>query len=275
MFDRKQQRGIFILALILLVLLGVRSYVEFTSKEVSLQVEVDTLVQHQLDSLIAIKESKKDTIYPFNPNYLTEYRAYQIGLDNDELSRLERFRESGSYINSVAHFKQVTQVSDAWVDSMSNYFKFPSWVKNQRIAQDRPKAKPSRSLNINKATAQQFQEVYGIGPSISKRIVAEREKLGGFINKEQLKLVYGLKDSTVIRLLERFYVPSVTVNKIALNRASYDELLSIPYLADYQVEELIKERTLREGFTSWDKVVLTRYFPEEKLALIQLYLTLN
>jgi DNA uptake protein ComE-like DNA-binding protein len=96
------------------------------------------------------------------------------------------------------------------------------------------------------------------------------------VDISQVRGVYGLTDSTMIQLKKHFYVtPPSGFLKIALNTATEEELLSIPYFDDYLVEKLVEQRTLRDGFKSWDKVMLTSRFPQEKLGLIQLYLSLD
>ena len=47
-------------------------------------------------------------------------------------------------------------------------------------------------LNINKATAQDFEALPGIGPKLGERIIEKREKLGGFKTIDDLKKVKGI-----------------------------------------------------------------------------------
>ena len=47
-------------------------------------------------------------------------------------------------------------------------------------------------LDINHATAAEWEASAGLGEVLSKRTVKFREALGGFVSIEQLKLVYGL-----------------------------------------------------------------------------------
>lgn len=278
-FDKKQQRGIFVLMLLLIIFLSGYLYLKSKPKT-ALIIEDTSSYQSKLDSIAVIQKRRRDTIYPFNPNYITDYRGYKLGLNVEEIDRLHRFRESGNFINSKRDFQKVTQVSDQWLDSISPYFKFPDWVanpnksfknnyttyRNQKIV----------AKDINTASADELKKVYGIGPALSNRIIKERERLKGFIDISQVRGIYGLTDSTIIQLNKHFYVtPPAKFKKIALNTATEEELLSIPYFDDYLVEKLMEQRTLRDGFKSWDKVLLTSRFPQEKLGLIQLYLTLN
>tara|TARA_R110002012_G_scaffold283952_2_gene474529 strand:- start:501 stop:1358 length:858 start_codon:yes stop_codon:yes gene_type:complete len=277
LFNRKQQRGIFVLIILLCIVIAIYIFANFRTPQ-QLIVEDTSDYQVEIDSLKNVAAQKRNKIYPFNPNYITDYRGYVLGLSEVELDKLHRFRESNKWVNSKQEFQRVTGVSDQWLDSISPYFKFPEWVTNPK-RNNAFKSFTERKIiakDINFATQDELKAVYGIGPALSGRIIKEREFLKGFIDISQVRGVYGLTDSTMLQVQKHFYVTKSTAfTKKALNTATRDELLSIPYFNDYLVNELIKQRTLRDGFESWDKVVLTSRFPEEKLGLIQLYLTLN
>jgi competence protein ComEA len=278
-FDKKQQRGIFVLITLLIIIIAIFYYLKNLPREV-LVIDDNEAYQYRIDSLAAVQQRRRDTIYPFNPNYITDYRGYKLGLSVEEIDRLHRFRESGKWVNSKKDFQLVTQVSNEWLDSISPYFKFPDWVTNPKKSYNNSYTSyQNRKVvvkDINTANQDELKKVYGIGPALSSRIIKERERLKGFIDISQVSSVYGLTDSTMIQLKKHFYVTAPAgFKKIALNTATSDELLTIPYFNDYLVEKLIEQRTLRDGFKSWDKVLLTSRFPQEKLALIQLYLTLN
>ncbi|MBI3399107.1 MAG: helix-hairpin-helix domain-containing protein [Deltaproteobacteria bacterium] len=55
-------------------------------------------------------------------------------------------------------------------------------------------------LNINKATAQDFEALPGIGPKVAERIIETRERLGGFRTVEGLKKVRGMGGKKLDRL---------------------------------------------------------------------------
>jgi len=130
-FDRKQQRGIFVLVILLLIAGCAYLYVKQLPQD-SIVLGDTTRYQSKIDSIAAVQQRRRVTIYPFNPNYITDYRGYKLGLGLEEIDRLHRFRESGKFINSKKEFQQVTQVSDRWLDSISPYFKFPEWVTNPK-----------------------------------------------------------------------------------------------------------------------------------------------
>jgi competence protein ComEA len=60
--------------------------------------------------------------------------------------------------------------------------------KNQKL-----RTTADGTININEANARDFQKLLGVGPVISERIVAYRQKIGGkFTQKEQLIDVNGI-----------------------------------------------------------------------------------
>ena len=74
--------------------------------------------------------------------------------------------------------------------------RFPKWEKKKYEKRVRKYPK----VDINKADTASFKALYGIGDFLADMIVKRREELGGFISKDQLKEVYGLKEETLIRL---------------------------------------------------------------------------
>ncbi|MDN4481419.1 ComEA family DNA-binding protein [Demequina muriae] len=63
-------------------------------------------------------------------------------------------------------------------------------------------AAPAGPVDLNSATAQQLEELPGIGPVIAERIVAEREANGPFASLEDLTRVSGVGDALVAGLAD-------------------------------------------------------------------------
>src|SRR5690606_501460 len=143
-------------------------------------------------------------------NYLTDHKGYALGLSTKELDRLFSFRKEGKFVNSAETFQEVTQVSDSLLDIISPYFKFPEWAKvrdsRQNGSQSMAKREPLSIKDINSAAPEDFMGIYGIGATLSKRIVKFRDRLGGFLVNEQLYDVYGLKPEVAQRALLRYQV---------------------------------------------------------------------
>ncbi|MDT8415494.1 MAG: helix-hairpin-helix domain-containing protein [Flavobacteriaceae bacterium] len=272
----------------LLVILGsVQAFIWFKNdahevKDVALSKDLQ-LIQWQIDSLKAASP-KRDTIYPFNPNYLTDYKGYQLGMSLEEIDRLMAFRKTGKFVNSVTDFQQVTAVSDSLLDAISPYFKFPDWVVAAQKKTDKDRfsntyetkanlnAEVSK-VDLNTATAEDLKTIYGIGEKLSVRIVEFREKLGGFAADFQLYDVYGLDTATVEKALKKFTVLTpVAIEKLDVNTATYDQLKQIPYLNSWLARKIITFRQNHGPIEDLQELTKIQDFPTNRLSSIALYL---
>ncbi len=287
-FSKQQRNGIFLLLLIILLIQGFYHFVlpklmDDKIDVVSDQDEVLSFVT-QIDSLKAIEiENRKPKIYPFNPNFITDYKGYTLGMTNNEIDRLLTFRKQDKWINSVNQFQQVTKVSDSLLAAISPYFKFPDWVTNPKPKQqtfnksfsNSPKTKTQKS-DINTASAKQLKKVYGIGPALSEQIIKYRTKVNGFNSFIELQEIYGLTPEVIQNVQDNFAIKTPRViQKVALNSATKAQLVTIKYI-DYEVaHNIIEQRTLRDGFKSLEELTKVIDFPIKKLEIIKLSLQLD
>jgi competence protein ComEA len=64
-------------------------------------------------------------LYPFNPNYLTYYRAYVLGLKPTSIDQLLNHRKSGKWMNNAAQFQSVAVIDDSLMALLKPYLIFP------------------------------------------------------------------------------------------------------------------------------------------------------
>jgi len=283
-FTQKQRSGIFLLLVLIIVFQYIYSFVDFSSDNIEVNQTELELFRQELDSLRLVEiEKRKPKIYPFNPNYITDYKGYTLGMTNEELDRLLKFRKQNKWVNSVKEFQNVTKVSDSLLNVISPYFKFPDWVTNPKPKNtftyqnnNLPKSYDEK-IDLNTATVSQLRKVNGIGEKLSERIVNYRNKfVGGFIADVQLQDIYGLTPGVIERTLNQFTVKTPRqIVKFNLNAITRDELVTIQHI-DYELAfEIIEQRTLREGYNSLDELKKVKGFPIKKIEIIKLYLTLE
>ncbi len=283
MFSKGQQSGIFLLVLLIVGLLCVYFFIDFSSNDIQINDKELLKFQQEIDSLKLVEiENRKPKIYPFNPNFITDYKGYTLGMSNQEIDRLLQFRKQDKWINSAKQFQQVTKVSDSLFNVISPYFKFPEWVTNPKprksfTYQNNYNKTVTQKIDLNKATAIQLQRVNGIGEKLSERIIKYRNKfVGGFIADVQLQDVYGLTSEVIERVTNEFTVKTPRIiQKINLNAATTEELVTVQYI-DYEIAyNIIEQRTLRDGFKSFEELTKVKDFPVNKIEIIKLYLFLN
>jgi DNA uptake protein ComE-like DNA-binding protein len=282
LFSREHRSGIFLLfAIIILVQLGYfffkDSFVLAKNNSVD---KVWLSIQNEIDSLKNIQATKKDTIYPFNPNYITDYKGYKLGMSIQEIDRLHAYRKKGKFVNSAEEFQQVTQVSNAFLSKISPYFKFPDWVKNKtNVTSDKfhkflPKEKEKIiQKDINTATREDLIEVYGIGEKLADKILQEKDKLGCFVSMDQFQFMWGISPEALADLDKRFAVKSQNgLKKIAINDLSQKELAKFPYFNYNLAKEIVIFRTMNNGIKEIADLTKIKGMPNEKINIIALYL---
>lgn len=278
-FNKQERSGIFFLLLFIAVLQGIHYFLGSRTDSANKLLALNGAEQAQLDSLRNVEMLHSEKIFPFNPNYISDYKGYQLGISTEQLDRLHEYRNQGRFVKSAAEFQEVTQISDSLLQILSPYFKFPEW-NDKTPAFQKQTARQSNIesvevLDLNSATAQDLTQIRGIGPTLSARIIKFRDRLGGFLVEEQLYDVYGLESEVVSRALERFQVKTVpTIEKMDINTASAEELAKLVYINFELASEIVAHRNQNGPFSKLDEIRNVTSFPIERFERIKLYLTL-
>ncbi|WP_284651395.1 ComEA family DNA-binding protein [Flavobacterium terrisoli] len=278
-YSKSQRIGIILLFLIIVVCQGFYLFSDFKTFDDSNQEKANWLAnQSLLDSLKLRNKNYKPTIYPFNPNFITDFKGYKLGMSVAEIDRLLAYRKQNKFVNSAAEFQEVTKVSDSLLKAISPYFKFPDWVKSKNEYKSTytntefAKAEKILILDINEATKEDLMKVYGIGDKISDRILEQKSKLGGFVSMEQLNDVWGLSPE-VIENLNKYFVVKSTANikRVSINNASVKELAQFPFFRYALAKEIVIYRSMN-GDIKIEDLSKIKGFPVDKIKIIALYL---
>ena len=283
-FSREQRKGIFALLGIIILLQTLYFFGDFGVLRKEFPEEQKWLsLQSQMDS---IKMEKKELpkIYLFNPNFITDYKGYKLGMSVPEIDRLLAFRKENKYVNSSKEFQTVTQVSDSLLKAIAPFFKFPDWVNNKKQYKayekysDKAFAKKEKIvfIDINKATKEDLIKIYGIGEAISLRILKQKESIGGFVSMEQMKDVWGLSPEVIENLNKYFEVKVMPdFKKIAINNASLKELSQFSYFRYTLAKEIVTYRSMNGDIKNIEDLTKIKGFPVDKAKIIGLYLDFN
>ena len=282
-FTKQQRSGIFLLVILIVFFQCIYFFIDFNSKDFEVDKNLLSKFQKEIDSLNLVQLQKsKPKIYPFNPNYITDFKGVTLGMTNKEIDRLLAYRKQEKWINSTAQFQEITKVSDSLLNIISPYFKFPEWINNSKSSSENPIYSNNlktftQKQDLNAVTAQQLQKVNGVGEVLSNRIIKFRNKFkGGFIADVQLLDVYGLTPEIIERINRQFTVKTPRkINKLNLNTATSDNLVTIQHI-DYDLAyKIIEYRQLRDGFKTINELTKVNDFPINKIEIIKLYLFLE
>ena len=278
-FSNNQRNGVFLFLSVIVIIQCAYFFVDFNSgtedsmdnKEwLSLQSEIDSMKQDKLNFV--------PKIYPFNPNFITDYKGYKLGMSVQEIDRLLAFPKENKYVNSAQEFQAVTQVSDSLLHAMSPYFKFPDWVSNKKEYKKESfsafaKKEKTVVIEINQATQEDLIKIYGIGEAISLRILSYKESLGGFVSMEQLTEVWGLSPEVIQKLNANFKITDISkIKKIDINNASIKELSLFPYFKYPISKNIVTFRSMNGNIKNSDDLTKIKGLSIDKAKIIALYL---
>ena len=283
-FSKEQRNGVFLLILIVFGLQTTWFFIgnglvesdETQSKKqwLALQSEVDMLKASAMDYKYEAK--------PFNPNFITDYKGYKLGMSVQEIDRLLSFRKTNQYVNSAQDFQKVTHVSDSLLAVLSPYFKFPDWVTNKKeshgyVQYERKsfaKGEKFTVMDVNAASQEDFMKIKGIGAGYSDRIIKFRESLGGLVSMEQMEDVWGLPPEVITKLNTSFKISSQPIiKKIDINNASVKEIAQFPYFRYTLAKEIVTCRSMNGDFKNATDLTKIKGLSIEKANIIALYLT--
>lgn len=172
-------------------------YLEFEKKSIAEPV----VVEH--NPMVSRK-----ILTPFDPNTagLEEFTA--SGIPERTARVILNFRAKGGQFKQPGDLKKIYGISDSLYRVIAPYLIIQSVVQ--------PVISEPHSVDINRADTSGWKKLPGIGSVLARRIVGFRDILGGFISPDQLKDVYGLKDST-LQVIRPYLVLSPIHKKIRIN----------------------------------------------------------
>jgi competence ComEA-like helix-hairpin-helix protein len=177
--------------------------------------------------------------------------------------RIIRYRDKSGGFDSLEKLKKVFGLKADWVDEMQPYLK----IDPKHIPLPAEKAsmlKPDHPIDINLATAAELESLPGIGPVLSKRIIAFREKMGGFSGIEQIGQVYGLPPETFASIRKSLKITPVPKSgsqqdisppsPLDLNAADSTQLESLPGIGPVLAARILNIRKEIGFFYSPDQL---------------------
>lgn len=282
-FSKQQRNGIFILFVLMIALQIFYLLADFDvlDKE-DANKEKWMGYQSEIDQQKTESKSEKMMNYLFNPNFISDYKGYKLGMTVEEIDRLMKFRKENKYVNSADEFQKVTGISDSLLNKMAPLFKFPNWAqqkadyKSKQIdffKKDSPKKEKIEVLDINQASQEDLMKLYGIGEGLSGRILRQKEVLGCFVSMEQMKDIWGLSPEVIMELNSHFKaVVPPSLKKINVNDASLKELSQFFYFKYALAKQIVTYRSMNGNFNNIEDLAKIKDFPVEKAKIISLYL---
>ena len=130
-------------------------------------------------------------------------------------------------------------------------------------------------IDINIADTTALISLPGIGSKLAQRIIAFRNKLGGFYSVDQVAETYLLPDSTFQKIKPRLIAGRTPVKQININTASVDDMKSQSYLRYNLANAIYQYRQQHGDFKSVEEIKKIMLVTDEIFNKVQPYLTVQ
>ena len=234
---------------------------------------------HNLDSLLALRQAAIEMQqqqqaerpqevaelhpFPFNPNTLTEEEWKQMGLTDRQIRNIMNYKAKGGKFYSKNDLGKLYTISEEDFAQLEPFIVLPevsrvasgksTSKKQEELTGEEPKPtkKAIPIVDLNTVDSTTLVELPQIGGYMASRIIEFREKLGGFVNMEQLRDVKGMDSTRFATIQPYIIIGEVEIQKVDVNRADFKTLVHHPYLNYEQVKRIFNQREKRGMIKNW------------------------
>ncbi len=249
----------------------------------------DKTSERQFEKTNAEKTVTKYRFKPFNPNTVSLEELLAFGLSNAQASNIVNYRDKSGGFRDEAHFRKLYCMTDELFALISPYLVFESKNENkiENIAIEEAKIEKSESktqnkvrevlvLDLNACDSLDLQQIRGIGKVRAARIYKYGKRLGGYVNVEQLKEVYGIDNELFEQIKVHFKVGKTDIRKININSDEIKQLTAHPYIDFQLAKALIRFRKdYGKDFQSAEEIRYIHFLSEQEAEKLIPYLKTN
>lgn len=226
-------------------------------------------------------EAAPAALFPFDPNTADSTQLLRLGLRPWQVRNIYKYRAAGGIYRQPGDFARLYGLTTGEYRRLKPYIRIGSDYSPSATlaeAQTAPaehrdslrypvKLQPTETLDLNTADTTLLCRVPGIGHYFAARIVAYRQRLGGFVSVEQLDEIEDFPQASKAY----FVVGSTAPKKLKINKMTLQELKRHPYLSFYQAKAIIDYRRLHGPLHSLADLSLSRDFPPEAIQRLAPY----
>lgn len=226
-------------------------------------------------------ETKAEVFY-FDPNIASFGEWKRLGLRDKTIHTIQNYLSKGGKFYKPEDISKIWGLSPAdalrlipYVSLKNQPKQFQPYEKKEYAAAPQTYTiKKPQLIDVNLADTSAFITLSGIGSKLSQRIIAFRNKLGGFYSVDQVGETYLLPDSTFQKIKSRLTISDNGFKTININMASVDEMKAHPYLRYNIANAIYQYRQQHGNFASVEDVKKIMLVTDDVYNKIAPYLTL-
>lgn len=284
-FTKKERRGNFVILFLIVCCLLLPFFFSWFIAEpeydhVQFEKEIAALNMKQLDSSVnysnrnfdennyqnyyqptekkSYTKQFKGELFYFDPNTLSVEGWKKLGVREKTAVTISKYVSKGGKFYKPEDIGKIWGLHPDEVDRLLPYVRITSQsttayasakVYEPNKASDKP-VLSLKTIDINEADTSALVALPGIGSKLANRIIAFRNKLGGFYNIDQVGETFALPDSTFQKIKSRLVINNSDVKKININKASLDEMKTHPYIRYNIANVILQYRNIHGDFAA-------------------------
>ncbi len=211
--------------------------------------------------------------HAFDPNIYSLKEWMYLGLSEKQAAVVIRYAARG--IRSNEELSKIFVIPKALFERIKDSTFYMNTIR-EPVNDKSTSAKKSLLIlvEVNGAAQEQLETIPGVGSFYAKNIIRYRERLGGFVRKEQLLEVWKMEESKYSEIIDFISIDLNGLRKINLNTVTAEELKAHPYLNWNTANSIIKIRTRKGGFKSVEEIKESILVNEEVFIKLKPYVSL-
>lgn len=227
-------------------------------------------------------EEQKAERFAFDPNTADSTQLLRLGLRPFIVRNIYKYRAKGGKFRKPEDFSRMYGLGKEEYKSLEPYIRISSEYQpaSSLISETDKSSAPKDSLRypvklsvgehiaLNTADTTTLKRVPGIGSGYARAIVNYRNRLGGYVDVNQLLDIKGIPQEA----LQYIVLGNGDVKKLDVNHLSLNQLKQHPYLNFYQARALVECRRLHGPLRSAADLRLISDFTEADIKRLIPYL---
>ena len=227
-------------------------------------------------------EEQKAERFAFDPNTADSTQLLRLGLRPFIVRNIYKYRAKGGRFRKPEDFSRMYGLGKEEYKSLEPYIRISSDYQpaSSLISETEKSSTPKDSLRypvklsvgehiaLNTADTTTLKRVPGIGSGYARAIVNYRNRLGGYVDVNQLLDIKGIPPEA----LQYIVLGNSEVKKLDVNHLSLNQLKQHPYLNFYQARALVESRRLHGPLRSAADLRLISDFTEADIKRLIPYL---